>query len=154
LLIFIKPTTTPRQVGDRVCMEPGVPVNGSKEVLSGVYNLCPGLRFWATPPRVEATNLTSGPSYLRQPHSFVLYPKAHAARSFPASDAAWKAGHGCLRPSVVHPAAFTFKLPDNVSLEWGAMVEPLSVGMHAATKARITPGDTVRGRHGTRPRST
>jgi len=49
--------------------------------------------------------------------------------------------HGCLTPSVVHPAAFTFKLPDNVSFAEGAMVEPLAVGMHAATKARITPGD-------------
>ena len=49
--------------------------------------------------------------------------------------------HGILRPSVVHPAAFTFKLPDNVSFAEGAMVEPLAVGMHAATKARIVPGD-------------
>jgi len=49
--------------------------------------------------------------------------------------------HGVLRPTVVHPAAFTFKLPDSVSFAEGAMVEPLAVGMHAATKARITPGD-------------
>ncbi|GLV53753.1 alcohol dehydrogenase [Dictyobacter sp. S3.2.2.5] len=49
--------------------------------------------------------------------------------------------HGCLTPYVVHPAAFTFKLPDNVSFAEGAMVEPLAVGMHAATKARIKPGD-------------
>jgi len=51
--------------------------------------------------------------------------------------------HGCLRESVVHPAAFTFRLPDNVSLEEGAMVEPLAIGMHAATKARIAPGDVA-----------
>ena len=49
--------------------------------------------------------------------------------------------HGCLRPTVVHPAAFTFKLPDNVSFAEGAMVEPLAVGMHGANKARIRPGD-------------
>jgi D-xylulose reductase len=49
--------------------------------------------------------------------------------------------HGCLRPSVVHPAAFTFKMPDNVSFAEGAMVEPLAVGMHAANKARLRPGD-------------
>jgi D-xylulose reductase len=49
--------------------------------------------------------------------------------------------HGCLRPGVVHPAAFTFKLPDNVSFAEGAMVEPLAVGMHAANKARLRPGD-------------
>jgi D-xylulose reductase len=51
--------------------------------------------------------------------------------------------HGVLRPSVVHPAAFTFKLPDNVSFAEGAMVEPLAVGMHAANKARIRPGDVA-----------
>lgn len=49
--------------------------------------------------------------------------------------------HGVLRPSVVHPADFTFKLPDSVSFAEGAMVEPLAVGMHAAVKARIKPGD-------------
>jgi len=49
--------------------------------------------------------------------------------------------HGCLRPTVVHPAAFTFRLPDNVGFDEGAMVEPLAVGMHAATKARLKPGD-------------
>lgn len=49
--------------------------------------------------------------------------------------------HGCLRPTVVHPAAFTFKLPANVSFAEGAMVEPLAVGMHGANKARIRPGD-------------
>ena len=48
--------------------------------------------------------------------------------------------HGILRPTVVHPADFTFKLPDNVSFAAAAMVEPLAVGMHGATKARITPG--------------
>jgi D-xylulose reductase len=48
--------------------------------------------------------------------------------------------HGCLIGEVVHPAAYTFKLPDNVSFAEGAMVEPLAVGLHAATKARIQPG--------------
>jgi D-xylulose reductase len=51
--------------------------------------------------------------------------------------------HGCLRPTVVHPAAFTFKLPGNVSFAEGAMVEPLAVGMHAANKARIRAGDVA-----------
>ena len=49
--------------------------------------------------------------------------------------------HGCLRETVVHPAMFTFKLPDNVSYAEGAMVEPLSVGLQAVKKANIKPGD-------------
>ncbi|GGO84449.1 alcohol dehydrogenase [Marinobacterium nitratireducens] len=51
--------------------------------------------------------------------------------------------HGCLTPEVVHPASFTFKLPDTVSLAEGAMIEPLATGMQAADKARIRPGDVA-----------
>lgn len=51
--------------------------------------------------------------------------------------------HGVLRSSVVHPEAFTFKLPDNVSFAEGAMVEPLAVGVHATTKARAAAGHTA-----------
>src|SRR5918994_6193845 len=49
--------------------------------------------------------------------------------------------HGILRPTVVHPADFTFKLPDNVTFAEAAMVEPLAVGVHGATKAQVQPGD-------------
>ncbi|MER9344715.1 NAD(P)-dependent alcohol dehydrogenase [Mesorhizobium sp. M0601] len=51
--------------------------------------------------------------------------------------------HGVLTPYVVHPANYTFKLPDNVSFAEGAMVEPFAVGMQAAAKAKIAPGDTA-----------
>jgi D-xylulose reductase len=51
--------------------------------------------------------------------------------------------HGCLRESVVHPAAFTYRLSANVSYAEGALVEPLAVGVHAAVKAHIRPGDTA-----------
>ncbi|GBQ09990.1 NAD(P)-dependent alcohol dehydrogenase [Swaminathania salitolerans] len=49
--------------------------------------------------------------------------------------------HGCLTASVVHPAAYTFRLPDTVSFAEAAMVEPLAVGVHACVKARLQPGD-------------
>ena len=49
--------------------------------------------------------------------------------------------HGILRPTCTHPEAFTFRLPDSVSFAEAAMVEPLAVGVHAATKARVKPGD-------------
>jgi D-xylulose reductase len=91
---------TTLRVGDRVCMEPGIPDPHSRATRLGLYNLDPAVRFWATPPV-----------------------------------------HGCLRPSVVHPAAFTFRLPDSVSFAEGAMVEPLAVGLHAVNKARLKPGD-------------
>jgi len=90
------------QVGDRVCMEPGIPDPDSRATRLGLYNLDPAVRFWATPPV-----------------------------------------HGILRSSVVHPEAFTFKLPDAVSFAAGAMVEPLAVGVHAVTKARAAPGNVA-----------
>ena len=49
--------------------------------------------------------------------------------------------HGCLTPEVIHPASLTFKIPTNVSFAEAAMVEPLAVGIQAAAKAGIKPGD-------------
>jgi D-xylulose reductase len=90
------------KVGDRVCMEPGVPNLASRASRLGKYNVDPAVKFWATPPI-----------------------------------------HGVLTPTTVHPAAFTFKLPDNVSFAEGAMVEPFAIGMQAAAQARIRPGDVA-----------
>ncbi len=44
---------------------------------------------------------------------------------------------------VDHPADFCFRLPDHLSHEEGAMVEPLSVGVHAVRRAGVSPGKTV-----------
>ncbi len=88
------------KVGDRVCMEPGIPNMASKASKLGVYNVDPDVQFWATPPV-----------------------------------------HGCLTPTVVHPAAFTYPIPDHISFAEGAMVEPFAIGMQAAAKAKIKPGD-------------
>ncbi|TPK48656.1 NAD(P)-dependent alcohol dehydrogenase [Mesorhizobium sp. B2-5-4] len=90
------------KVGDRVCMEPGVPNLSSRATKLGIYNVDPDVTFWATPPV-----------------------------------------HGILAPYAVHPAAFTYKLPDNVSFAEGAMVEPFAIGMQAASRARIVPGDVA-----------
>jgi D-xylulose reductase len=38
------------EIGDLVCMEPGIPNLRSHEVLEGMYNLDPDVFFWATPP--------------------------------------------------------------------------------------------------------
>ncbi len=51
--------------------------------------------------------------------------------------------HGCLTAYVIHPEAFTYKLPENVSFAEGALVEPFAIGMQAAAKAKIAPGDVA-----------
>jgi D-xylulose reductase len=38
------------KVGDRVCMEPGIPNFRSRTVREGRYNVDPDVAFWATPP--------------------------------------------------------------------------------------------------------
>lgn len=98
-----------------------------KEVGQNVKNLEPGDRVCMEPgiPNANSKASLSGMYNLDQSLTFWATPPIH----------------GVMRPEVVHPANFTYKLPDNVSLSEGAMVEPLAVGMHAVTKAGLKPGD-------------
>ncbi|VDI63225.1 L-iditol 2-dehydrogenase [Mytilus galloprovincialis] len=50
---------------------------------------------------------------------------------------------GALARFHVHAADFVFKLPDNVSFEEGACVEPLSVGLNACRRVGVTMGNHV-----------
>ena len=90
------------KVNDRVALEPGVPCGKCQMCRSGHYNLCPDVRFLATPPY-----------------------------------------DGCLMEYVAHPAEYTYKLPDNMTLEQGALVEPMAIGMNAALTGRVKVGDRV-----------
>ncbi len=40
----------PARIGERVALEPGVPCRQCRECKAGRYNLCPDVRFFATPP--------------------------------------------------------------------------------------------------------
>lgn len=91
------------KIGDRVAMEPGVPCRRCVRCKSGTYNLCPDMRFAATPPF-----------------------------------------DGTLAKYYTLPEDFCYKLPESVSLEEGALVEPLAVGVHiVARQAAVTPGSSV-----------
>ncbi len=50
---------------------------------------------------------------------------------------------GGMAEYTVVPADMLHKLPDNVSLELGALVEPMSVAYHAVTLGDVSPGDTA-----------
>ncbi|KAK7731076.1 hypothetical protein SLS53_008794 [Cytospora paraplurivora] len=50
---------------------------------------------------------------------------------------------GTLQEVIAHPAAYAHKLPAGVGLALGALVEPLSVALHAADRAGLEPGATV-----------
>ncbi|PRC60055.1 dehydrogenase, partial [Mycobacterium sp. ITM-2017-0098] len=50
---------------------------------------------------------------------------------------------GGMAEYTVVPTSMLHKLPDSVSLELGALVEPMSVAYHAATLGDVRPGDTA-----------
>jgi len=51
--------------------------------------------------------------------------------------------HGNLCRHYVHAADFCYKLPDHMSLEEGALMEPLAVGVHACRRAGVKLGSKV-----------
>jgi L-iditol 2-dehydrogenase len=65
------PGVTSLAVGQRVSVEPGVPDLTCEQCLAGRYNLCPGMRFFATPPVDGA---------------FAEYVVVHAAFAHPVPD--------------------------------------------------------------------
>ncbi len=90
------------KVGDRVALEPGTPCRRCTPCLAGKYNLCPDMRFAATPPF-----------------------------------------DGTLAGYYTSAEDFVYKLPKNVSLAEGALMEPLAVGVHITKQADIKPGQSV-----------
>ncbi|HEX7058057.1 MAG TPA: NAD(P)-dependent alcohol dehydrogenase [Bacilli bacterium] len=89
-------------VGERVAIEPGVTCGRCDHCKSGHYNLCPHVKFLATPPYDGA---------------FCEYIAIRADMLFP--------------------------IPDTMSYEKAALIEPLSVGLHAVRRGGLLVGETV-----------
>jgi L-iditol 2-dehydrogenase len=92
----------PRRVGDRVAVEPQRPCRVCLQCKSGHYNLCPDMKFFATPPIDGA---------------FVEF--------------------------VAIQSDFAHTIPDAVTYEAAALMEPLSVGIWACQRAQVGPGSRV-----------
>lgn len=88
--------------GDRVAIEPGVPCRRCEHCKTGRYNLCPDVRFFATPPV-----------------------------------------HGSLCDYVVVPADFAYAVPESLSLDAAALIEPVSVAIHACRRGAVGAGQSV-----------
>jgi L-iditol 2-dehydrogenase len=59
-----------------------------------------------------------------------------SARRFPHAQ-------GTLQERINHPMKYCHKLPESMPLDMGALLEPLSVAMHASRRASLPPGATV-----------
>lgn len=91
------------KVGDHVAIEPGVPCRVCELCKGGKYNLCPDMKFAATPPY-----------------------------------------DGTLTNYFTIASDFCHPLPSHVSLEEGALVEPLAVAVYCVVdRSNIKPGDRV-----------
>ena len=89
-------------VGQRVSVEPGVPDLTCPQCLVGRYNLCPNMRFFATPPI-----------------------------------------DGAFSEYVVVHEAFAHPVPESISDDAAALLEPLSVGIWACRRGRVGAGSRV-----------
>lgn len=92
----------PARVGQRVSIEPGTPCFTCTECLAGRYNLCPDMKFYATPPY-----------------------------------------DGSFAELVTIHEAFAHSVPDSVSDDAAALMEPLSVGVWACRKGEVGIGTRV-----------
>ncbi|MDT5191637.1 MAG: L-iditol 2-dehydrogenase [Mycobacterium sp.] len=90
------------RVGQRVAVEPQHPCRRCRQCTAGRYNMCPEMKFYATPPVDGA---------------FCRYVTIGA--------------------EMAHP------VPDSVSDDAAALLEPLSVAIATMRKAEIAPGSTV-----------
>lgn len=90
------------RVGQRVAIEPQMPCRRCRFCKSGRLNLCPDMRFYATPPVDGA---------------FCEY--------------------------VTIGADFAHPVPESVSDDAAALLEPVSVGVWACRKAHVRPGSAV-----------
>jgi D-xylulose reductase len=100
-VVEIGSAVTNHKVGDKVCMEPGIPCRHCEDCKGGRYNLCPDMAFAATPPY-----------------------------------------DGTLAKYYRLPQDFCYNL-GKLSVEEGAMMEPLSVAVHAVKLAGVTPGSSI-----------
>lgn len=55
----------------------------------------------------------------------------------------YRQGDGSMADYITIPAKRVYKIPDDMSFEEGALIEPLSVAVHAVRRAGIELGDTV-----------
>ncbi|RUS16417.1 chaperonin 10-like protein [Endogone sp. FLAS-F59071] len=121
------PGVTNLKVGDRVALEPGVCCRMCEQCKRGRYNLCPEMRFAATPP-IDGT---------------LCNYYIHAA------DFCYK--YALITLNLQMPVSFfcqpnsrlLSRLPENVSLGEGALIEPLSVAIHAVNRCNLKAGDRV-----------
>jgi L-iditol 2-dehydrogenase len=102
VVVATGPRVSQLATGTLVAIEPGVPCRACPSCRTGHYNLCPDVRFLATPPI-----------------------------------------HGAFARYIAVPEDFCYPVPPSLSADAAALIEPLSVGIWACSRAGVGIGDRV-----------
>lgn len=126
VVVAIGDAVTGFQIGERVALEVGVPCDNCRSCQRGRYNLCPGMRFRSSAksvPHFQGTLQERINHPAKWCHKYVLHEAFEKAKKDGADPHA--------------------RIPHHVSLESAALLEPLSVAIHATRRASIEQGDTA-----------
>jgi 2-desacetyl-2-hydroxyethyl bacteriochlorophyllide A dehydrogenase len=114
---------------------PQVPLAAGHEISGVVEAVGPGVSEFEAADRVcvEPILYCGGCRYCRTGHSQLCDQAVFLAVDVPGGFAEY----------LVVPAYTLLHLPESISLEEGAMIEPLAVAVHAVAQARLQAGDSV-----------
>lgn len=121
------------RIGTTTLTQPTVlghePSGTVEAVGEGVTNLNPGQRVAVEPssPCLKCEFCASG--------NFNVCPDVRFFGTPPTD--------GCFRDFVVWPAKLAFPLPDSISMDEAAMLEPLAIGVFAVDLAAVKPGESI-----------
>ena len=107
--------------GDRVALEVGLPCLECELCKEGRYNICKALRF-----RSSAKSI---PHFQGTLQERINHPAAYCHKYVP--------------PSHLPTCPNSHRLPQNVSQDLGAILEPLGVAIHGSRRASLKTGSTV-----------
>jgi L-iditol 2-dehydrogenase len=124
VVVAVGPGVQGFSVGERVALEVGVPCDNCRSCQRGRYNLCPSMRFRSSAksvPHFQGTLQERINHPAKWCHRYVLRTRSAA------------------QPQLINVT----RLPSHVSLESAALLEPLSVAIHATRRAGVEQGDTA-----------
>ncbi len=121
------------RIGDYVVREPMILGHESAGVVAAVGE---GVTDFAVGQRVTLEpGYTCGKCFFCKSGHYNLCPDVVFMATPPID--------GAFCEYVAWPADYCFHLPDEMSLDEGALMEPLSVGLWAAERGNVRPGDAV-----------
>lgn len=120
---------TDLKVGDKVALEVGLPCESCRNCGEGRYNICGQMEF--------RSSAKAFPHFQGTLQEKINHPAKWCHKYFSRTSIL------CLVERRVANEWLSFRLPDNVSLDKGALLEPLSVAIHAVRRANLAPASTT-----------